>query len=124
MAFMCLCHCLLAFGCISGRYLQAVDNRLYDERRQLQEWGSRLAMLTADFDAAKEEVKAARTDIEAQRALLAQQVLPWQHFLAAVVTCQKQVDEPWLATTAQAQGSQWTADAHCLITLEQQWMLF
>lgn len=45
-----------------------------EDRRQLQEWGGRLAALTREFDEARKEVKAARTEIEGQRTLLTQQV--------------------------------------------------
>lgn len=54
--------------------LQAASRRLEDDRSQLQEWAARLAVLTREFDAAKEEVKAARTEIQTQRNTLTNQV--------------------------------------------------
>lgn len=56
--------------------LQVATSKLDEDRRQLQEWGGRLAALTRDFDEARQEVKAARTEIEGQRNLLTQQVGP------------------------------------------------
>lgn len=53
--------------------MQAATSKLDEDRRQLQEWGSRLAALTREFDEARQEVKAARTEIEGQRNLLTQQ---------------------------------------------------
>lgn len=53
---------------------QAASRKLDDDRRQLQDWGARLAALTHEFDDAKQEVKAARTEIQDQRAALAGQV--------------------------------------------------
>jgi hypothetical protein len=52
---------------------QAATSKLDEDRRQLQEWGGRLAALTREFDEARQEVKAARTEIEGQRNLLTQQ---------------------------------------------------
>ena len=53
---------------------QAATTKLDEDRRQLQEWGGRLSALTREFDDARQEVKAARTEIEGQRTLLVQQV--------------------------------------------------
>lgn len=60
---------------------QAATSKLDEDRRQLQEWGGRLAALTREFDDARQEVKAARTEIEGQRALLTQQVRGCEHVL-------------------------------------------
>jgi hypothetical protein len=54
-------------------WLQAATCKLDEDRRQLQEWGERLVALTKEFDEARQEVKAARKEIEGQRTLLAQQ---------------------------------------------------
>lgn len=64
----------LGLGDISAARAQAASHRLDDDRSQLQEWGARLARLTREFDAAKEEVKSARTEIQTQRITLANQV--------------------------------------------------
>lgn len=53
--------------------LQAASRKLDEDRAQLEEWGSRLAALTKEFDEAKQEVKAARTEIQEQRGTLAGQ---------------------------------------------------
>jgi predicted nucleic acid-binding Zn-ribbon protein len=53
--------------------LQAASRKLDDDRAQLEEWGSRLAALTKEFDEAKQEVKSARTEIQDQRGTLAAQ---------------------------------------------------
>jgi predicted nucleic acid-binding Zn-ribbon protein len=71
------CHCRIC--------VQAASRKLDDDRAQLEEWGSRLAALTKEFDEAKQEVKSARTEIGDQRDTLASQA-------AALCAAQEQLE--------------------------------
>jgi septal ring factor EnvC (AmiA/AmiB activator) len=66
-AGQCVCVCAVPSG------LQSASRKLDEDRAQLEEWGARLAALTKEFDEAKQEVKAARTEIQEQRGSLASQ---------------------------------------------------
>jgi predicted nucleic acid-binding Zn-ribbon protein len=65
--------------------MQAASRKLDGDRAQLEEWGSRLAALTKEFDEAKAEVKSARTEIQEQRGSLASQA-------AALCAAQEQLE--------------------------------